>query len=92
MDELTRRRMEHNEEVFKAVNEEIEGRAAGSPVLECVCECSDTSCSELIRLTHDAYAHVRSGEDWYIVLPGHELLEVEHVVERRDGYVVVQKP
>ena len=92
MDELTRRRLEHNEAVFKSVNEEIEGRSEDSPrAQEYVCECADTGCSATIRLTHPQYEHVRSEPNWYAVLPGHEVPEVERVVETFDEYLIVQK-
>ena len=83
--------MEHNEQLFKRVNEEIDDRSAASGDLEYVCECADTRCSETIRLTHAEYAGVRAQPDHYLVLPGHVMPEVEDVVERRDGWLVVKK-
>lgn len=91
MDELTRRRLEHNEQVFKSVNEEIDDRSDDAGVAEYVCECSDTGCSAIIRLTHQQYEHVRSEPNWYAVLPGHEVPEVERVVEALDGHLIVEK-
>lgn len=91
MDELTRKRMELNEEVFRAVNEEIDDRADGSSVLEYVCECADTGCSETIRLSHAEYEHVRSEADWYAVLDGHQVPELERVVESCGSYLIVEK-
>ena len=37
------------------------------------------------------YERVRSEPHRFAVFPGHELPDVEVVVERRDGYAVVQK-
>ena len=91
MDDLTRKRLEHNEAVFKAVNEEIDDRTEDTRDAEYVCECSDTGCSATLRLTHPQYEHVRSEPNWYAVLPGHEMPEVERVVERFDGYLIVAK-
>jgi hypothetical protein len=34
---------------------------------------------------------VRSHEDWFLIAPDHEKVEVERVVDRRDGYWVVEK-
>jgi hypothetical protein len=91
MDELTQKRLEHNEQVFRAVNEEIDDRAEGTGVLEFVCECADTGCSETIRLAHGDYTHVRSGEKRYVVVPGHEVPGLEEVVETHDTYLIVEK-
>ena len=91
MDDLTRKRMELNEEVFKTVNEEIEDRADEGRALEYVCECADTACNETIRLTHAEYRHVRSEANWYAVLDGHQVPEVEHVVESHGAYLIVEK-
>ena len=92
MDELTRKRLEHNEAVFKSVNEEIDERAEDSPrTPEYVCECADAGCSATIRLSHAQYEHVRREPNWYAVLPGHEVPEVERVVQTFDDYLIVQK-
>ncbi len=90
MDELTRRRLEHNEQVFRAVNEEIDDRPDGPP-LEYVCECADTDCTEVVRLTHREYGHVRSHDRWYLLVPGHERDDLERVVERSEAYLIVEK-
>ena len=37
------------------------------------------------------YERVRSDGELFVVLAGHERLEIEHVVERGDTYVVVRK-
>lgn len=89
MDELTRRRLAHNEAVFRRVNDEID--RAPRPAADYVCECADTDCTITIHLDGDEYSRIRAEPDWYVVLPGHERPELEHVVERHDGYVVVRK-
>jgi hypothetical protein len=90
MDDLTRKRLEHNEAVFRAVNEEIEDASDGG-VRDYVCECADASCSETIRLTHEEYERIRADPDRYVLVPGHELLGLEDVVRREPGHVVVEK-
>jgi hypothetical protein len=42
-------------------------------------------------MTPDEYERVRSQRDRFAVVPGHENSEIEHVVERDDRYVVVDK-
>jgi hypothetical protein len=91
VDDVTRKRLQHNEAVFRSVNEEIDGRAAPGPVLAYVCECADIACNEAVSLTHAAYRAVRTGSLRFFVVPGHERAELERVVERHDDYLVVEK-
>lgn len=90
MDELTRRRLAHNEALFRRVNDEIDGRADGGPT-DYVCECADSDCTATIPLDGGEYARIRALPGWFVVLPGHERADVERVVERHDGYLVVEK-
>ena len=87
-------RLGANESVFREINEGIErGQWPGeeeSPVTF-RCECARLGCNELVELSVREYEGVRSNPRRFIVLPGHERLEVEIVVERRSGYFVVEK-
>jgi hypothetical protein len=89
------RRIGRNEEVFRRVNEQIEqvneafGSVAGTMTL--VCECGDTSCIEQIEVTPAEYTRLRSDPTWFAIRPGHEIPDVEDVVERDDRYWVVEK-
>jgi hypothetical protein len=87
-------RLGANESVFREINEGIErGQWPGeedSPV-SFRCECARLGCNELIELSMREYEHVRSNPRRFIVLPGHERLDVEIVVERHHGYLVVEK-
>jgi hypothetical protein len=84
-----------NEAVFREVNERIENLAEGfaltSEPLDLVCECGDASCRERITMSHAAYEQLRSNPRRFAVYPGHEAMGVENVVERREGYVIVEK-
>jgi len=89
------RRIGRNEEVFRRVNEQIEqvneafGSVSGTMTL--VCECGETSCIEQIELTPEEYERLRSEETLFAIRPGHEIPDVEDVVERADRYWVVRK-
>jgi hypothetical protein len=87
-------RLGANESVFREINEGIErGQWPGeeeSPV-GFRCECARLGCNELVELSIREYEGVRSNPRRFIVLPGHERLDVEIVVERRSGYFVVEK-
>ena len=87
-------RLGANEAVFREINEGIErGQWPGeedSPI-SFRCECARLGCNELVELNLREYQDVRSNPRRFIVLPGHERLDVEVVVERRSGYLVVEK-
>ena len=91
MDELTRKRLEHNEKVFRAVNEEIDDASNGG-ARDYVCECADAACSETIRLKHDEYQAVRADPNRYVIVPGHEVAGLERVVRREGDHLLVEKP
>jgi hypothetical protein len=84
-----------NEAVFREVNERIEGLAETfelkSEPLDLVCECGDASCIQRITMSHAEYEELRSDSHQFAVHPGHEIPEVERVVEKRKGYDVVAK-
>jgi hypothetical protein len=87
-------RLGANEAVFREINEGIErGQWPGeeeSPV-SFRCECARLGCNELVELSIREYEGIRSNPRRFMVLPGHERLDVEIVVERRPGYFVVEK-
>jgi len=65
MDELTKRRLAHNEELFREVNIERE-RAhldARDGELTFVCECSSQRCSGRIRLSAASYRRIAEERD-----------------------------
>lgn len=91
MDDLSRQRLKHNEAVFRTVNEEIDDLGASGNEHAYVCECADTACTATIRLPHDDYRRIRSQRNHFVVVPGHEVPEVERVVERAFDHLVVEK-
>lgn len=90
MDELTRKRLEHNEEVFRSLNEEID-ELRGGGVTEYVCECADTGCTARVALSGAEYRSARVRPHRFVVLAGHERPELEEVVGRGDGWLLVEK-
>jgi len=86
-----------NEELFREVNlnianlEEQAGRTGWDEPLPLVCECALTGCSEPIEVDAGTFERVRAKPLWFLVAPGHEQPEIESVVERREGYVIVEK-
>ena len=90
-------RLGRNESVFRAVNDEIEAlNQAFASVDEVefgiVCECGDMSCAGQIQIQGAEYARVRTDPTLFLLIPGHEDLTVEVVVESDAGYAVVRNP
>jgi hypothetical protein len=76
----------------RRVNEAIERGEGNSGPLVFVCECGHIGCSSTLELEIAEYEEVRTNFDRFLVIPGHEILEVDQVVERHSGYLVVVKP
>ena len=84
-----------NEDLFREVNERIEALNESFesilPVGEWVCECPNETCADLVELSVAEYEAIRQHPNRFAVLPGHEALDVEVVVERHERYLVVEK-
>ena len=95
MNDERARRIGDNETLYRAVNERIESlnEAFGlvTQTMTVVCECSDIQCAEQIEISLSEYEHVRSDPTLFIIVPGHEVRDVEDVTERHETYHVVCK-
>jgi hypothetical protein len=89
------RRIGENEVIFREVNERVRETnetfdvAAGEA--EFVCECGRASCVERVRMSLAEYERVRAEPTTFLILPGHELAEVERVIRRGPRFWVVRK-
>jgi hypothetical protein len=88
---------ELNEQKCKGYNErraaaEEAGEVPPDEPVPFACECDDPGCARAIEIPLGAYERAVAAVERFIVLPGHEDPEVEVVVERQDGYLVVSKP
>ena len=87
-------RLAYNEASYRTLNEGIERGHAGDPPDRHVgfrCECARLGCNAIVLLTKAEYEAVRRDGRRFFMLEGHELPEIEDVVERSDNYVVVEK-
>jgi hypothetical protein len=87
-------RIEENEKLFREVNErvkEVQANFQSGPDPQWVCECGDETCFDKLTVPLDEYQEIRSRGNWFLVLVGHEKPDVEEVVDRRDGFLVVEK-
>lgn len=88
------RRVGENEALFRSVNEEVRSLNETFLVrdtLRIVCECGEQSCIEQIEIEPAAYEALRADPTLFAVKPGHEATDVETVVARHEGYLVVCK-
>jgi hypothetical protein len=97
-------RQARNEALLREVNEQIERvdqatQEAGlseDATFEFLCECgrvkgADISCDEHVEMTLAEYEELRSQDDRFALVPGHETPGLEEVVRRTDKYVIVDK-
>ena len=88
---VSRERLARNQALFRSVNERIGELADDDGTTEFVCECSNPDCLELIELTDADYEQVRSNSTWFLIKPDHDIPQIEGVISRDEGYVVVEK-
>jgi hypothetical protein len=88
------RRVGHNEALFRQVNERIEDLNAAFPTSESfavICECGELGCTDQVELPPQVYERTRQSPARFVVKPGHEVPDVEHIVEGDDAYRVIEK-
>jgi hypothetical protein len=93
LDEFTARKLAHNEALFREVNErihDIRGHVAPDES-SYICECVNARCFETIALSNTTYREIRVEPTHFVVVPGHELEDIERVVRRTDAYLIVEK-
>jgi hypothetical protein len=95
--DVRQERSAKNEALLREVNERIEEVGERLQVLpedealDFRCECGRPACESSVSMSVEAYRHVRSDNDRFVLVPGHEDPEIERVVERAERYVVVDK-
>jgi hypothetical protein len=90
-----------NEALAREVNERVAGleeqavamwAEPSEQLFEFLCECSaEGGCAARVELTFEEYERVRAQDDRFALAPGHETEEIEHVVERNDRFLIVDK-
>ena len=86
-------RKARTEAAFREVNERIAENAVRFEAGETdfICECDDTQCTERVEATLVEYEHVRADGARFLIAPGHADSAIELVVERRAGFMIVEK-
>jgi hypothetical protein len=89
-------RAAQNQLLFRAVNERIASLAERALLpeivpIEVTCECVDMSCTTTVQVPLREFAEIDRATNRFLVVPGHELPDLEDVVERRDRFLIVAK-
>ena len=102
----SKRRLAENEVIFRQANESVrqgldelkkKAEKEGDVVSEddmplyFYCECSDESCRKRILLRPSKHKKLHQNSSQFVVLPGHEVREVERVRIETKAYMVVEK-
>lgn len=96
-EEQRRARIAANEALYRTVNERLEElnealtSVAGDGSMVIVCECGDVQCAEQIEVSVDTYESVRADPTLFIIVPGHEIADVEDIVTHGDSFDIVCK-
>lgn len=93
MDDVRARKAAKNEALTRSLNEGLARGEEKWPSEEptFICECCDLSCVEEVSLSLDDYRHIHKDPRRFIVKPGHEVLEIEKVIDDRGAFKVVEK-
>jgi hypothetical protein len=88
-------RLARNENLFREINERVREIASehGTDIhlYEFYCECSNTDCTLRVELGLPDYERVRAHGNRFLIAPGHNLPEIERIVERNDAWWLIEK-
>jgi hypothetical protein len=88
-------RLAENEALFRAANERMadwEEQHVQSQTEHYYCECSNPECHEMVLLREADYVKVRADARQFVIVPGHEVPDVETVIEQHEAWAIVEKP
>jgi hypothetical protein len=88
-DEQTKRRVATNQALLRHLNEAMRSDR-GDEEVAFRCECGQLGCNQLIGLTRAEYDAVRAHPRRFAIVPAHEIVEIETIVERHERYAVVK--
>lgn len=90
------RRLAANQELFRAVNEQVAAASEGfvghgaNVLQDFFCECVDAGCTLRVSLTLAEYENVRRTPGRFVVTVGHGVAPGETVVRRTSRYWLLQ--
>ena len=99
--EARKERLKQNERRLRRLNLRIEELNRVAQIVEddedadqaaFLCECSLSECTDRLPLDVERYAALHAEPGRFVLVPGHELPEVDRTLLRTDEYLVVCKP
>jgi hypothetical protein len=87
-------RIAQNEAMFREANQRAHAwdeRHLDREIELYFCECAKPGCREKVSLRDADYERVRSDPRLFVVVSGHELPDVETVIERHEGWSIIEK-
>ena len=89
------RRVGENEALYRLVNERIKALSAGVAMTTrefgVICECAALACKNQIMIRPEVYEQTRARSDHFIVLRGHQVDDIESVIEDHETFLVIEK-
>ena len=89
------RRVGENEALYRLVNERIKSLRSGIATMTgefgVICECASLGCKAQIMIMPDVYERTRARSDHFIVLRGHQLDDIETIIEDHETFIVIEK-
>ena len=89
------RRVGENEALYRLVNERINALSSGvvttTREFGVICECATLACNTQIMISPGVYEQTRARSDHFIVLRGHQLGDIETVIEDHQTFFVIEK-
>ena len=86
MEELNRRM----ERMLEEIREDEEETDADAPIAF-LCECSHVDCRERVHLEPSVFDRIHKDPDVFILVPGHEIPDVERIVDQMGDFLIVRK-
>jgi hypothetical protein len=83
-------RIVQTEEFYRRINDLI-ARNGTRGDRRYMCECANPYCNETLDVTDGDITRLHSVSGYYVILPGHEIPDVEHVVQASATYTIVAK-
>jgi hypothetical protein len=83
-----------NEAAFRRINESVETDYSETDYagpIGFLCECGHSGCEEIVEMTRREYERVRANPRRFAVIGDHAIQATEDIVERHEGYSVVEK-
>jgi hypothetical protein len=89
------RRVGENEALYRLVNERIGAlkSSVATPTREfgVICECATLTCKAQIMVSPEVYEQTRARSDHFIVLRGHQLDDIETIIDDHGTFIVIEK-